>query len=266
MELARKLVSTREGGGLLSTRRGTTMVAIATAVVAGLVLLVFLNRYRHNVADSGKPVSVLVAKTLIQKGTPGDVIATQDRFQVTDLRKSQVKEGAIADPAVLRTQVAAQDIYPGQQLTTSTFTHTRDQVLSRLAANQRAITVPLDSAHGMIGDVKAGDHVDVLAGFNVQPDGAGVARPVLRTLMQDVLVLRTDSSSTGGLTGGNNSNKNVVVRVSDQQAAQLAFSSDNGKVWLVLRPQNGEQIRPSLVTLNSLLFGVKAIVTRQGVR
>jgi len=41
----------------------------------------------------------------------------------------------------------------------------------------------------MIGRIHAGDHVDVLSGLQVQPDGAGRPRPVLRTLLQDVEVL-----------------------------------------------------------------------------
>jgi hypothetical protein len=49
--------------------------------------------------------------------------------------------------------------------------------------------------------------------------------------------------------------------MTDQQAADLAFSSDNGKVWLVLRAPGdaASQHAPSLVTLDTRLFGVKPI-------
>src|SRR5436190_8257211 len=117
---------------LLSTRSGTFAVAGLSALLAAGALLVFLHRYRQSVTDSGAPVTVLVAKNLIQKGTPGDVIASQDLFQATSLRKSELRDGAFTDPASLQAQVASADIYPGQQLTTSEFTQTNDPVLSKL--------------------------------------------------------------------------------------------------------------------------------------
>ena len=68
--------------------------------------------------------------------------------------------------------VTTHDLVRGQQLTTADFAKPSDPVMSKLGAGDRAMTIPLDSAHGMIGNVQAGDHVDVLAGFEVQPDGA----------------------------------------------------------------------------------------------
>ena len=45
----------------------------------------------------------------------------------------------------------------------------------------------------------------------------------------------------------------MTLRVSDSDAAKLAYASDKGKVWLVLRPPAGaKQTRPSAVTLNAL--------------
>ena len=61
---------------LFTTRRGTIIMGIVAAVLAGIVLLVYLNHYRNSVNGGGQPLSVLVAKSLIQKGTPGDVVSS----------------------------------------------------------------------------------------------------------------------------------------------------------------------------------------------
>jgi Flp pilus assembly protein CpaB len=115
--------------------------------------------------------------------------------------------------------------------------------------------------------VRAGDHVDILGGFNVvRIDSKGVpiqqggsARPVLKLLMENILVLEVPTDAGGGL-GGGSKEANVVLRLSDQQAAELAFASDNGKIWFSLRPQSGGQAAaPSFVTLETLLLGVKPI-------
>ena len=41
---------------LLTTRRGTMALGIGAAVLAGIVLLAYLNQYRNNLANSSKPV------------------------------------------------------------------------------------------------------------------------------------------------------------------------------------------------------------------
>ena len=256
---------------LLATRGGTVIAAILAAVLAGVIFLVYLHRYRATVDDASAPATVLVAKSLIEKGTPGNVVGTKDMFQSSTVPKGELKEGAITDPATLRGLVASTDIYPGQQLTATDFSATTaGDVTVRLADNQRAVTLPLDAAHGMIGRVRAGDSVDVLAGFNVQPldkTGAPInpqaqARPVLRMLVSNVLVLDAPADTAASGLGGNTGNQSsqVTLRVTDEQAAELAFAADNGKVWIVLRPKTGAVgARPSLYTLERILFGVPPI-------
>jgi Flp pilus assembly protein CpaB len=253
---------------ILSTREGTLAVAALAAIIAVAVLLAFIHGYKRSLDISAEPVTVLVAKQALPQGSSGDQIAAKGLFQATAFKREQVKEGAITDPGSLRGLVATHALVPGQQLTTSDFAKPSDPVLSKLADDQRAVTVPLDSAHGMIGQVQAGDHVDVLAGFSVQPDAASRPRPLLRTLLQDVEVLKappvggTSTSGFGAQTA--NQVQNVVLRVTDQQAAELAFSSDNGKVWIVLRPQAGaREARPSLVTLERLLTGLPPLPLNQ---
>jgi Flp pilus assembly protein CpaB len=253
---------------LLATRGGTVAVAGGAALLATLIFVIYLNSYRNSVNDSGEPVAVLIAKSLIPKGMSGDLIGSQELFQPTTAPKDQVKDGAVTDPATLRGRVTTEDIFPGQQLTTADFsTTTTDAIATRITGDQRAVSIPLDEAHGLIGHVRAGDHVDILGGFNiVRIDRKGVpfqqggsARPVLKLLMENILVLEVPTDAGGGL-GGGSKEANVVLRLSDQQAAELAFASDNGKIWFSLRPQSGGQpAAPSFVTLETLLLGVKPI-------
>ncbi len=251
---------------MLSTRGGTLAFASLAALLSAGALLTYLSRYRASVESSSEPVPVLVAKSLIEKGTPGNVVGSEELFETATVPKDEVKDGAIADPATLRGRVAADDVYPGQQLSVGDFAATTpDAIGAKLAEDQRAIAVPLDAAHGMLGNVEAGDHVDVLAGFNVRrvdargvPVDQGEARPLLRVIMEDVVVLEAPTEE-GSAAGGSKTSA-VALRVDDRQAAELAFAADNGKVWIVLRPRTGGQ--PStrhLVSLESLLLGVKPV-------
>lgn len=253
---------------LLATRGGTAAVAGGAALLAFLIFLLVLNGYRSSADGSSEPVAVLIAKSLIPKGMSGDLIGSQELFQPTTAPKSQVKDGAVSDPAALRGRVTTEDIFPGQQLTAADFsTTTTDAIATRITGSQRAVSIPLDKAHGLIGHVRAGDHVDILGGFNVvRVDRKGVpvqqggtARPVLKLLMEDILVLDVPTGQEGGV-GAGAQETNVVLRLTDQQAAELAFASDNGKIWFSLRPQGGAQpAAPSFVTLETLLLGVKPV-------
>jgi pilus assembly protein CpaB len=245
----------------LSTREGTFAFAGVAAVLAAGALMVFISGYKRSVDASAEPVTVLVAKDTLPKGSSGDLIAQKGLFQATGLKREQVKEGAITDPASLRGQVATHEIVRGQQLTTDDFAKPTDPVMSKLDADSRAVGVALDAAHGLIGQIHAGDHVDVYAGFNVQPDGATRPRPVMRVLAQDVEVLVAPKADEkkGGM-GSAGETANVVLRVPERTSSELAFAADNGSVWLSLRPQAGADASPpSLTYLDRMVTGLPPI-------
>jgi Flp pilus assembly protein CpaB len=252
---------------MLSTRGGTVALGGVAALLAAFVLLLYLNQYRSSVAADSEPVTVLVAKTLIEKGMPGDVVGLRKLFQPDEAPQSQVKDGAITDPSTLRGRVAVEDIYPGQQLTVTDFAGTTDAIGAKLAGKHRAIAVPVDAARGLVGRVEPGDRVDVLAGFNVLGNtGAGQGRPVVKVMMQNALVLDAPAQTAAGIAAGNQT-ANVVLRVNRDQATEIAWAVDNGKVWLVLRPRAGAPAtRPGVATAESVLTGVRPITVYGNVR
>src|SRR3954467_13209193 len=123
---------------LLSTRQGTLGLAVLAGLLALGALLAFTSGYKLNLDKDAQPVTVLVAKGELPKGSSGDLIAQKGLFQATGLKRDQVKDGAITDPGSLRGQVAVKEIVPGQQLTTADFAKPTDPVLSKLGDDQRA--------------------------------------------------------------------------------------------------------------------------------
>ena len=253
MDIAHKLVS---------TRKGALLVAAIAAVLAGLSIAFYLSSYRSSLEAQGALVTVLVAGETIPKGTAGNVLASKGLYTATTIRESQLREGAISDPASLRGTVAAREIFEGSQLTAADFIAAGDSLAATLTDRERVMSVPLDSAHGLIGELEAGNRVDVYAGFNVIPlnrDGTpvngGQARPMLRLIMSDVPVLAVGDQPTSG-----SGTSNVSLAVDDVQAAELAFAVDNGKVWLALRPSAGAAAsRPGIVTVETMLLGVSPV-------
>ena len=153
----------------------------------------------------------------------------------------------------LRDKVATRDIYQGSQLTASDFATAYTDVAASLTKHQRIVTIPFDTVHGTLANLQSGDHVDVYAIFNLisvsangAPVSGGVAHTVLRMIMSNV-----DVDSIG-------KNGDLNFKVTDTQATKLAFASDNGKLWLALRPAAGAKTAPpSIVTAETLMLGVK---------
>jgi hypothetical protein len=90
-------------------------------VLAAILLVVYLDRYRSPVEGENAPATVLVAKQLIPHGTPGTLVTSQSMYTPTTLPPEEVGVGAISDPAYLHGRTAAADIFPGQQLTATAF-------------------------------------------------------------------------------------------------------------------------------------------------
>lgn len=240
---------------LMSTRAGTIGVGAAAAAIAAVILLVYLNGYRNSVRASNAPVSVLVAKSLIPKGTSGTIIAKRDLFQTASVAKDHAKEGALADPAAIGGRVALADIYPGQQLTVADFSlTTTESVPTKITGPQRGISIAIDGAHGMVGHVQAGDFVDVYAGLKAT-DENGEEKQIVKLLIPKVHVLAVPGVAAAGTVGATpGGGGNVVLRVNRAESARVAWVHDNGRLWLVLRPQSGSRrTSPQTVDLASIL-------------
>jgi Flp pilus assembly protein CpaB len=245
---------------LVATRRGTILLSVIAAALAGGLILVYVNRYRDSVKASGAPVTVLVAKVNINKGTAGDLIASSGLYSTTTLRQSQVLEGAFSDTSSLTGKVATGPIPQGAQLTAADFADASSNLAASITGDERIISLPFNSAQGLSGALQAGDHVDVYGGFNVSAAGpsglasGGGSRPVVRRILTNVPVVAIGGSTSGSFS---TTATNLSFKVTDQEAADLAFASQNGTLWLGLEPSAGvKSSRPSVVTMETLLLGV----------
>jgi Flp pilus assembly protein CpaB len=242
---------------LFKTRKGALIVSAVTALLAALLLVLYLRSYRSSVNQSANVERVLVATRLIATGTPAATMAAKNYYQVTTVQKSQLQPLAISDPSTIAGLIAATQIVPGQQLTQSDFTSVSVAGLNyQLTGGQRAIAVPLDTLHGLLGLISPGEFVDVYVNISGAPNpvakaGATEASVPLTTqqvrlLAADIMVLAVPSG-TSTLT---------ILRVGTGQAAQFAYAADFEKFWFVLRPQSGAaRTPPTVATLGSLIPG-----------
>src|SRR5687767_2536980 len=153
---------TSKVSGRMSSRGWAIALGIGAVVLAAILLVVYLDRYRARVGGENAPTPVLVAKQLIPAGTPGTLVASQSMYAPTTLPQKEVVVGAISDPSYLSGRAAAVEIFPGSQLTAASFaTSDTASVDSQITGTQRAISISIDGVHGSSSQIMPGDSVDV---------------------------------------------------------------------------------------------------------
>lgn len=205
-----------------TSRGGAIAVGIGVAVIAAILLIVYVTRYKSSVDSAAAATPVLVAKSLIPKGTPGTVVATKQLYQSTSVPADKVQAGAISDPGALSGRIAISDVYPGAQLTVSNFSAEASGALNaQIVGNERAVTLAIDAVRGSLANVATGDRVDIYT--QVARDG----RNVIQLFRSDVLVLSSPGSGGG----------NVVLKVrNSRDAANFLFASTQTTLYFVIRP------------------------------
>jgi Flp pilus assembly protein CpaB len=214
----------------MSSRGWAIALGLGAIILAALLLVVYLDRYRARVGGANLPTPVLVAKQVIKQGTPGSLVGAQAMYQATELPRKEVELGAISDPQSLIGRAAATDILPGSQLTDADFAAVSDSAIdSQIRGPERALSISIDNVHGSLSQVQAGDFVDVYAAADGK---VCLFRPNVKVLAIP-------------LTAGPSGEGNLMLRVHTKDAAAFAYAADNTQLWFVLRPVAGAKATAS---------------------
>jgi len=239
---------------MLNSSRRPIIAGAAALILAAILLLVYLSHYRNSVKSSNSTQSVLVAQAFIPKGTSSLEVAQKGTWELTPVAKDDVKPGAVTDAALLQSQVALADIFPGQQVTTTDFGVTPTSATlsaspdllgsGKTAGIWRAVVISVDPVHGISPQAQTGDRVDVY----LQNGGT------MSLLMQNVLILAAPNQSATNTTSA--VSPNYTMRVPTSMVPRFTFANDNTKIWFALRPQKGSKPTPRAnITSSNLIPG-----------
>ena len=230
---------TSKVSGRMSSRGWAIALGIGAIVLAAILLVVYLDRYRARVGGENAPTPVLVAKQYIPAGTPGTLVASGPMYAPTTLPRKEVEVGAIADPQYLSGRAASAEIFPGQQFTATDFATTDTaSVDSQITGEQRAISISIDNVHGSLSQVQPGDSVDIYTSVG----------GVVKLFRPNVKVLAVPSQT--GPSGGSN----LILRMDTKDAANFAYAADNTQFYFVIRPVVGAKpTKPTTATAASVL-------------
>lgn len=180
-------------------------------VVCGILAALLVARVMRTNQET---VSVAVASRDIAAGAP----ITSDAVSWVSLPARSSLAPSLAGPAQInlsRPPVAAIRIHQGDPIR-------RGDLGAGLAANQRAMSIPLTAEHAAGGQLAEGDRVDVIA-----PAAAGSAY-----VLRGAPVLAVPARPRGPATLGDATSGNyfVVVGVGPDDALRLATAVRDGKV------------------------------------
>jgi Flp pilus assembly protein CpaB len=227
---------TSKVSGRMSSRGWAIALGLGAVLLAAILLVVYLDRYRARVGGENAPTPVLVAKQYIPAGTPGTLIASGPMYTATTLPRKEVEVGAVSDPQYLSGRAASAEIFPGQQFTATDFgASDTASVDSQITGEQRAISVSVDNVHGSLSQLQAGDSIDLYIALG---GGGPNAQGLVKLFRENVKVLAVPAQP--GPSGGSN----LILRVNVKDAADFAYAADNTRMYFVIRPVVGAKKTP----------------------
>lgn len=217
MEASRHFGKSASGrrGSALSNRRTAILVAAVSALLAAVLIYLFVSHYQKNTVVAPPTSTVWVAKRYIPAGTPQSQIAASGLLKSTQVPASQAVLGAITDPSAVAGQTTSVAIEAGQQVTAGDYaaTSTANPITAYIKGDQRGVAFTLDSEHGLTSYLQPGNTVDIMA----------LKGSSTELLLKDVTVI----ANSGGI---------VVLRLTDKQALIVTAASAADTLWLSIRP------------------------------
>ncbi|MGZ4461610.1 MAG: Flp pilus assembly protein CpaB [Gaiellaceae bacterium] len=210
------------------------VLAIGLALLGILMVTIYVSQVKRSVSKDKEDVTVYVAKDDVSAGTPGTEV--QRLLVATTVARRNVVPGAISNPGEIAGRYTTQEIFQGEQVTTRPFSTTIGSgVRAEISGNQRVIELDASPQQLLAGTLKDGDHVDVVATWEL-PEGD--QHHVSRVLLRNLLVVQAPDASSvkTSVTNPASGGATIQLRVTDLQAHELFWMTENGHWSLLLRP------------------------------
>lgn len=199
---------------------GAILAVLAFGTAAALASLPLLS-------SSSTGTQVVVAK---------NTITARTRIQASDLELKSISPTppqSFTAVALVAGKGARVDIPAGSPVTANVITTSPDQLSSSDATYLPipqgfvAQTIPTSEQVGVAGYIQVGDRLVVLATISTAALGPGTARPVVRTVFRDLVVIRVGPASATEQSGAGQLTSSLTVLVTSCDAEYLFWLLNN---------------------------------------
>jgi Flp pilus assembly protein CpaB len=226
------------------------MLPVALAVLAVVLIGIYIVSYRNSVNSGADLVKVLVASRDIPAGTKGSAVASGGYMKTQTVPRRAVVPGSVVSGAPLTSLVSTNPVYKGEQITLRQFgPMTQAGIFAKFSGKQRAVSVLGDPTQLLDGVVSDGDRVDVVATAKYR--NFGLDRATSRVVLRNLLVLEAPDGKTEVSSSEDTS---ATLVMNDRQTQTMAWAMKNSTWFLALRPtKRPRDSKASLETLKTFL-------------
>jgi Flp pilus assembly protein CpaB len=238
---------------MTKSRIRSLALPLGLAVLAAVLVGIYITSFRHSVTHGAGLVKVLVASRDIPAGTEGSSVAGGGYLKGQTVPRRAVVAGSITSGAPLTSLVTAGPIYKGEQITLRQFKPlAQGGVFAKFSGKLRAVNIPGEARQLLAGTVSDGDRVDVVA--NVKYSLGSVQRSTSRVILRNLLVLKAPDAPSSSDTQSSSPTSTATLAMTDRQSQTMLWAMSNASWLLALRPTAGPRnSKPSLETLHSIL-------------
>lgn len=239
------------------------VAALLLAAVGTALLIIYVQTAEERALAGEELVDVLVLEEAVAAGTDASALTELVREEQVPVKVQA--SGSVASLDALAGLVAAVDLLPGEQLVSTRFVE--PAVFAQIEEvdipeGLQVITVPLDPARAVGGQIVPGDTVGVVASFE-QAEVPDEEDPTETTPFQDtsglilhkILVTNVQGEQTpaqpdeepardrGGQPRppGPPAQLLVSLAMDAPSAERVAFAAEHGTVWLTLQPEDATE-------------------------
>jgi Flp pilus assembly protein CpaB len=251
-------------------------IAVVLAVAAAAAVILYTQGVKDE-ALGGGGATVLVATRDIPPNTQLQPLIDQGVFQQVTIAEDALVLGAITSTEELTGAATTQQIFANEQIPVSRLS-TAEVPIDRIGISDGhvALSVEIDAPQGGLGNIVAGDNVQVFATYQSVQVIKGTLRqyvnsaataaapkqlpPLTLTLIPTVRVLKIQNPPVDVETGRSDSSRiQVTLDLLPEDAQNLVFAQENARIWLGLLPpeEEGQRVPASTVPLE-FLGGKKA--------
>lgn len=239
-------------------------IAIVAALIAVMMIRGYLEQQRALIEKREKDrlaqvqanlTSVLIAN----KDIPAGTLITPDSLETSLIPNEFIQPKAVTSLDRIAGMTTIASILKGEQITQSKLAwpeqqKKEDSLGGKIPIGKRAITVSVDNISSLLGMIKPGNYVDVIAMIPVptkMPDGKQTNQPVAVPLFQNVLVLAVGQQTSPvsyvpSAEAGRYKKEEVkatpslsspliTLALTPQEANIIAFLQEQSKLRLILR-------------------------------
>jgi pilus assembly protein CpaB len=240
---------------MIQRQRLSLILGIGLAIVAVIMVNIYLRQQTQMIRErtlgevsrlQEMQATVIVAKRDIPKGTTIDAAM----LEMVVIPREYVQPKAVSAPERILEMMTVAPISEGEQITlTKLLSPTQIREGGSLAmatpVGKRAISIPVDTISSLMGMIRPGDYVDVIAMLPIPartPEGEPATQTAAVALFQNVLVLAAGQRTSPVSPSGDARYKEeqaevplITLALNPQEANLIAFVQEQARIRLILR-------------------------------